>query len=285
MIEDKNGGNKKATAEYRDETPSDSGLHETDDSSTRNLQDNKADARPQEIESSSTGYQEGVSTDSSPQETETSSTEYLADASSDPELHESGAAARLPEDEGLYTYADYYSWDDDKRWELIDGVAYAMAAPTAAHQRISRELISQFHGFLRGKPCEVFSAPFDVRLFANQDDETDESDDTVVQPDLLVVCDSSKLSDGRSCKGAPDLVVEILSPSTASRDRIVKLQKYLEAGVREYWIVDPNAQTVRVFLLKDGKFTRRKYGETDIVPVTVLPGLTINLPDVFAEMV
>jgi len=244
MIEDKNVRNKNATAAYRDETPSDSNLHDPDRSST----------------------------------------EYPKDASSDPELREGGAAARLPEEDEHYTYADYCTWDDDNRWELIDGVAYAMSAPTIAHQEISIELSRQFSNFLNGKPCKVFTAPVDVRLFANQDDETDESDDTVVQPDLLVVCDRTKLSDGRSCKGAPDLVVEILSPSTASKDRMIKLQKYREAGVREYWIVDPDERTVLVYLFTDGKISRTKYAEADSVPVTVLPGLTISLPDVFAEM-
>ena len=266
MTEDKNVRNKNATTTSQVETSSDSALHETGSKST--------EYRP-----------EDASSDSAWHDPDRSSTEYPKDASSDPELREAGTAARLPEEDGLYTYADYSTWDDDQRWELIDGVAYAMAAPTAAHQDICGELFSQFHNFLRGKPCKVFFAPFDVRLFANQDDETDESDDTVVQPDLLVVCDRRKLSDGKSCKGAPDLIIEILSPSTTNKDRILKFQKYLEAGVREYWIVDPNAQTVRVFLLKDGKFTRRKYGKTDTVAVTVLPGLTISLPDVFAEII
>ena len=248
----------------RDETPSDSALHETD--------------------STSTEYREGASSDSSPQDTDTSSVEYLADASLDPELRESGAAARLPEEDGLYTYADYCTWDDDTRWELLDGIAYAMSAPTAAHQDICGMLYLQIGNYLLGKPCKVYFAPFDVRLFANMADDSDETDTTVVQPDLLVVCDRSKLSDGRSCKGAPDLVVEILSPSTASKDRMTKLQKYREAGVREYWIVDPDERTVLVYLFEGGKFIRANYGEIDKIPVTVLPGLSISLPDVFAEI-
>ena len=243
------------------------------------------DAHKDKSKNATPTYRENASSDSRLDETDHPTMKYRDETSSDPELRESGAAAHLPEEDELYTYADYCTWDDDKRWELIDGIAYAMAAPTIAHQRISLRLIRQIDHFLQGKPCELFHAPFDVRLFANQDDESDGSDDTVVQPDILVVCDRAKLSDGKSCKGAPDLVVEILSSSTANKDRILKLRKYRKSGVRECWIVDPNAHTVRVFLLKDGKFTGRKYGEADSVPVTVLPGLTISLPDVFAEMV
>ena len=257
--------NKNAIPTYRDETSSDSALHE--------------------IENLPKEYRGELPSDSNLHDPDRSSTEYREGASSDPELHESGASARLPEEDELYTYADYCTWDDDQRWELIDGIAYAMASPTTAHQDICGMLHLQIGNYLLGKPCKVYFAPFDVRLFANPSDESDETDTTVVQPDLLVVCDRSKLSDGRSCKGAPDLVIEILSPSTASKDRILKLQKYRKAGVRECWIVDPNAHTVRVFLLKDGKFTGRKYGEADSVPVTVLPGLTISLPDVFGETI
>jgi len=276
MIEDKNVGNKDATATCREDASSDSRLHETETSSDRSLY---------ETGHSSTEYRpENATSDGCLHEADSTSTEYRDETPSDPELREGGAAARLPEEDGLYTYADYCTWDDDKSWELIDGIAYAMAAPTIAHQRISWELSLQLGIFLRGKSCQPFHAPFDVRLFANQDDETDESDDTVVQPDLLVVCDRSKLSDGRSCKGAPDLIVEILSPSTSRKDRLIKLQKYREAGVREYWIVDPDKRTVLVYLFEDEKISRTKYDETDSVPVTVLPGLMINLPGVFAEM-
>jgi len=183
----------------------------------------------------------------------------------------------LPEENERYTYTDYCTWDDSERWELIEGVPYAMSpVPTQAHQGISMELSSQIHNFLKGKTCKVFHAPFDVRL--NADDE----DDTVVQPDLLVVCDKSKL-DGKSCKGAPDLVVEILSPSTARQDRWVKYNLYKDAGVREYWIVDPDTKTVSVNVLGDGIYSAYAYGDTDTAPVSVLPGCMINLNDVFAE--
>ena len=178
-----------------------------------------------------------------------------------------------------YTYADYAKWPDDgKRYELIDGLDYEMlAAPATAHQRVSSNLHGQLWQFLKGKPCEVFHAPFDVCLFAKGD-----KDHTVVQPDILVVCDSAKL-DGKRCNGAPDMVIEITSTSTASRDRVLKFNQYLKAGVREYWIVDPDNKTVSVHILKDGEYLARAYAETDTVPVHVLEDCTISLPDVFVE--
>jgi len=173
-----------------------------------------------------------------------------------------------------YTYADYCSWDDDERWELIDGVPYAMSpAPRREHQEILGELFAQLREYLKCKPCKVFIAPFDVRLNADDDDGT------VVQPDIVVVCDRSKL-DERGCKGAPDLLIEITSPSTARHDRVTKLNKYQQAGVREYWIVDPDTKTVQVCVFERGGVWG--YDDTNTAPLSVLPGCEINLSDVFA---
>jgi len=183
----------------------------------------------------------------------------------------------LLQDDQRYTYADYCTWDDSKRWELIEGVPYAMSpSPSPMHQTISVQLLRKIGNFLEGKPCKVFHAPFDVRL--NADDE----DDTVVQPDLLVVCDRSKI-DNTGCKGAPDLVVEILSPSTARKDRVLKFQQYQQAGVREYWIVDPETKSVQVCILQGGLYVTYMYADTDTAPVRVLEGCEIDLQDVFAE--
>jgi len=176
-----------------------------------------------------------------------------------------------------YTYADYCQWDDDARYELIDGESYLMSpSPLRRHQRISGELFRQLSTFLHGKPCEVYAAPFDVRLNA------DTYDNTVVQPDIVVVCDRSKLID-TGCAGAPDMVVEILSYSTAARDRVLKLNLYQSAGVREYWIVDPESRTVSVQILTGEGYITRGYTDADAAPVHVLDGCVINLPDVFAE--
>ena len=183
----------------------------------------------------------------------------------------------LPQPDKHYTWSDYERWDDDVRYELINGIPYMMSpAPSLVHQAISSELHLQLALFLKGKSCKVFSAPCDVRLNAN------EGDDTVVQPDLLVVCDMSKL-DGKACIGAPDLVIEISSPSTSRRDKWMKFNLYQAAGVREYWIVDADTQTVQACLLRDGEYIMKAYADADIAPVCVLEGCTINLADVFAE--
>ena len=181
----------------------------------------------------------------------------------------------LPQKNLKYTYSDYYSWDDGKRWELIDGVPYEMSpSQTRKHQDVSVALLNQLSNFLKDKPCKVYHSPFDVRL------NPDEEDDTVVQPDIVVVCDRSKLDD-KGCKGAPDLVIEILSPSTLRMDRMIKLEKYRQSGVREYWIVDPEARGVEACVLEGGRYYLTSY--TDEAPVNVLPGCVIDLKEVFPE--
>lgn len=177
---------------------------------------------------------------------------------------------QLPKDR-KYTYADYLTWDDGNRYELIDGVPYMMApAPSPDHQRISYNLVMQIGGYLKGKTCEVFYAPFDVKL----------NDDTVVQPDIAIVCDKSKI-DKAGCKGAPDMVVEILSPSTIRQDQVTKLNKYRESGVREYWIVSPESRSVQACLLDHGNYIIHGYTDADIIPVSILEGCTIDLGSIF----
>ena len=179
--------------------------------------------------------------------------------------------------ENRYTYADYASWDDENRYELIDGLVYMMSAPSQAHQEISGEIFRQLANFLKGKPCKVYPAPFDVCLNAAGD-----KDDTVVQPDLIVVCDKSKL-DGKRCNGAPDMAIEILSPSNRKHDAVRKFNKYLQAGIHEYWMFDPDAKTVQVCILNGGKYETKDYSDTDTIPVHVLDGCIINMQEVFAE--
>jgi len=175
-----------------------------------------------------------------------------------------------------YTYADYVQWDDDKRRELIDGVPYLMAAPNRRHQEVLTNLFGQFFNFLKGKHCKVYVAAFDVRLNA------DTLDDIVVQPDIIIICDHSILTDA-CCKGVPDMVVEILSPSTASYDKTLKFNTYLKAGIREYWIIDPKEKFLAVHILKDGNYITHAYSSEETVPVHVLDGCIINLPEVFEE--
>jgi Uma2 family endonuclease len=178
-----------------------------------------------------------------------------------------------------FTYADYKAWelDEGERFELIEGTAYAMAAPNDFHQAILVELARQIANHLHGKPCKVRPAPYDVRLFYAED----ESDDTVVQPDVSVICDEKKRGP-EGCRGAPDLVVEVLSPSNTADEYIRKFNLYMKAGVREYWIVAPESKTVQSFVLRDGAYTGTVYDSGAALPSAVLEGLSITLADVFA---
>ncbi len=183
-----------------------------------------------------------------------------------------------------YTYADYLTWDDGQRWELINGEAYCMSpAPGVRHQKLSAELLRQLANHLKGKPCQVFSAPFDVRL-SERSTASDNYVDNVIQPDLLVICDKSKLDD-RGCNGAPDLVIEILSPSTAAVDFKIKFDLYQRFGVLEYWIIHPAEQTLLVFKLQEhGRYgAPDRYAASGMVSVPLLGDLMIDLAEVFAE--
>jgi Uma2 family endonuclease len=184
----------------------------------------------------------------------------------------------LAEESQYYTYADFLEWDESTRAEIMDGEIVMMSPPLRIHQKISGKLFLMIGNFLEGKPCEVYAAPFAVRL----NPEEDNSDDTVLEPDIIVVCDPAKLDD-RGCNGAPDLVIEILSPSTSRCDRMVKYRKYQSAGVKEYWIVDPDTKTLQVCILEKGGYLVSMYDDTDTVPVAALPGLKISMAAVFAE--
>ena len=186
----------------------------------------------------------------------------------------------LPQ-ERRYSYADLLAWDDDTRYELYDGQPVALASPSDVHQKISMELSTQLHIYLRNKRCSVYAAPFDVRLFEEHGDSP-ESVDTVLQPDLLVVCDPNKV-DRRGVHGAPDLVIEIMSQATAQYDRLVKFNLYQRAGVREYWIVDPAARMVSVYTLENGYYRAAAYGVDAAVRVGILEDCTIDLSVVFPE--
>ena len=183
-----------------------------------------------------------------------------------------------------WTYADYLSWPDELRWELIDGVAYSMSpAPGSKHQRILVRLFRKFADHLDNKPCEPFIAPFDVR-FAVQKNASDNYIDTVVQPDILIVCDKSKL-DERGCNGSPDFIIEISSPSTGKNDLTLKFDLYQRHGVKEYWIVHPEEQTVMVFKIDEyGMYGKpERYAGDDAVSVPLFGDLVVDLKAVFAE--
>ncbi len=188
----------------------------------------------------------------------------------------------LPKDQNeKYTYKDYLSWPDEERCELIDGVPYLLASPTWQHQVISRELLIQFGNYLQNKPCQVFAAPFDLRL--PDAEEQDEDVTNVLQPDLLVVCEQSRLK-GTGYYGTPTLIIEIVSPSSGKVDKLSKFNKYEKAGVREYWIIEPEEKIVSVFVRQDNKRYGRPeiYAEEDHIRVNVFPDLTIELKSVFA---
>ena len=189
----------------------------------------------------------------------------------------------LPAEKAQYTFADVLSWGEDERIEIINGEAFMMATPTTTHQIISGEIFRQLSNYLEGKKCKAISAPFGVRLF-EQDGDGPENVGTVVEPDISVVCDRKKI-DKRGCKGAPDLIIEVLSPSTQRHDQLVKLNLYQQAGVSEYWIVDPENTTIHVFLPDDNGFFRihEVYGQHDVAKVNVLDGCFIELNKVFSE--
>jgi Uma2 family endonuclease len=179
-----------------------------------------------------------------------------------------------------YTYADYREWDlaEGERYELIYGEAYAMSAPNTYHQSILMGMAKQIAVYLTGKPCKVFPAPFDVRLFYAEDG----SDDTVVQPDITIMCDKNKIGP-EGGRGAPDLVVEILSPANTAIEMERKFRLYREAGIREYWVLDPEHKTLHIYDFKNGAIFPRTYNATAFAKVGIFSDLEIALEPVFAE--
>jgi Uma2 family endonuclease len=182
-----------------------------------------------------------------------------------------------------HTYADLRRWSGDTRWEIIDGQAHAMTGPSWQHQAVTAGLVAQLLNYFRTHGCRVLPAPFDVRL--PRGDEADDEIETVVQPDISVVCDSSKL-DARGCRGAPDLVVEILSPSTAARDHLTKRDLYERHGVREYWIVHPLDRIVTIHRRGgDGGFEAPELFETrGSLVIAGFEGLTVDWDQAFADV-
>lgn len=182
----------------------------------------------------------------------------------------------------FYTYADYIKWKFEERVELLKGKIFKMGAPSTTHQRISMQMGSTINAYLKGKPCEVFSAPFDVRIPRKTIEDKDII--TVFQPDLCVICDPSKIDD-RGCLGAPDIVIEILSPANNKKELKYKYEIYEEAGVKEYWIIDPREKSVQINLLTNDKLISHGYlFEEDKITSELLPGFSLDLGILFDKI-
>ena len=183
-----------------------------------------------------------------------------------------------------YTYADYLSWQFTEFVELIKGrLLRPMAGPSPRHQQYSTNLVAEIRPFLKGKACRVYAAPFDVRLTtagANGDEQVD----TVVQPDICIVCDLAKI-ESRGCVGAPDWIIEIVSPGNTARDTRTKFDLYEESGVREYWIVFPGEKTVAAYGLQNERYQLlAEYAAPGPIPVATLPGLALEWADIFDDL-
>ena len=187
----------------------------------------------------------------------------------------------VPKEFERYSYNDFLSWPEGERWELIDGVAYAMApAPYRSHQGIVVELTRQFANYLLEGPCRVYAAPFDVKFSADENDDAP----TVLEPDIVVCCDPKKLTP-QGIHGAPDLVVEVLSPDSAIADRKRKFAVYERSGVEEYWIVDGAGTVVEVYRLDDSERYRRigAFGPDESITPGRFPDLAVDLTLVFRD--
>jgi Uma2 family endonuclease len=183
---------------------------------------------------------------------------------------------------GLYTYADYLTWKFKERVELFKGRLMKMSpAPSFSHQDISGEIAFELKSYLRKKPCKVISAPFDVRLKNSKKPVADSEYNTVVQPDITVICDLEKIDD-RGCKGSPNLVVEILSPGNSNKEMGIKFDLYEENKIPEYWIVEPANQTILVYYLKGNKYINERPLPIDAkIQSKIFPELNFELKDIF----
>lgn len=185
---------------------------------------------------------------------------------------------------GVYSYADYLSWQFEQALEVIEGKIFPMSAPSRTHQKISWNLTLVFGEFMKVHHCDAYAAPFDVRLYNRAKSiRADEDIYTVVQPDLCIICDLEKL-DERGCLGAPDLIVEILSPGNAKREMKIKRELYAESGVREYWVVDPARETLTRYNLdtESGYDRPLIFVSDELVPSDVFPDLVLDLKELFA---
>lgn len=188
----------------------------------------------------------------------------------------------LPHDHSTLTYEEYLKLNEEIRFEVIDGQVYNMTpAPSTKHQAIQRELLTEFNLFLRGKSCSVFGSPIDV-CFSENDHDIRKIKEWV-EPDLVIVCDKRKIHEKRIV-GAPDLIVEILSKSTAKKDKFIKFNRYQKERVQEYWIVDPIHESIDVYLLENGLYQHNGiYFKDDAIPVQLFEGFMIELKNIFID--
>ena len=187
---------------------------------------------------------------------------------------------------GVYTYADYLTWQIEQAIELVKGKILKMAAPSRRHQGISWNLSMNVGQQFKRHACRAYAAPFDVRLYdKKKSDQANKDIYTVVQPDLCIICDLSKLDD-RGCLGAPDFIVEILSPGNSSKEMKLKKNLYEETGVREYWIIDPEHETaVTYYLQNDGTYSVPSiFVSDDVVNPTIFPDFSVELEPLFENL-
>ena len=184
---------------------------------------------------------------------------------------------------GTYSYADYLKWQFKERVELFRGKIMEMSpAPSIRHQQVAFQLSMQLGNSLGTNSCQIFFAPFDVRLYNRKKSiKADKQIFTVVQPDFCIICDSTKLADGQSCNGAPDLVVEILSPGNSKREMKDKFELYEEAAVREYWLVHPLDESVQIYVLNEAERYIGLPPATEVARSAIFPELSVDLAEVF----
>ena len=182
----------------------------------------------------------------------------------------------------LYTYADYLTWSFQERVELLKGKIFKMSpAPSQIHQRVSFDIGLLLGNHLKNKPCHTFAAPFDVRLVNFKQSSSNNQVITVVQPDICVICNESKLDD-KGCVGSPDLIVEILSSGNSKKEMNIKFDLYEENAVLEYWIVEPHQKSILIYTLQNGKYIGLKpFTEDEIIKSPLFPDLNFNIKDIF----
>ena len=176
-----------------------------------------------------------------------------------------------------YTYEDLLKIDDNNRYEIINGKLHLMSSPTTIHQKILLKLATQLESFFKDKKCTPFVAPLDVRLSGNKDNKKVKD---VVQPDLMVVCDENKIDEKGIC-GAPDFIIEIMSPGSITHDLIIKFTLYLKYKVKEYWLISPMEETINIMQLKNNLYETQEYKINEEIQSNLFKDLKLNLKEIY----